>query len=496
MAKVRIRDIAVLEYSDPDGDSPIGEGPKSGEVPRRRLNKQERVEMTQRQFEAIAQLMTFARSEHDTYCRKEGTDERDPDYVTRISTAEFSFYTLEPLTLNEFEELQNRVVVRAKQMDRGIHIVLGSFAVVTEDQQVMNVVPHITCGEPTSVTLLIKNLTSAIDVRYKEQDEHGKIRTLTLLDSSCFPSDPLSITIDGKKIAFQLNNIIPCTTPGETPFLTGIDICEDHTEAIVQKNARQLVARQPHLEQHPFSHMVVSNSVYLIPQYCLGAVMHVDPILSRESCKIGAQQEHKVTFRQSFARANVHVYTVEAKPCLSLLELRQLDEVILSPLREDAEIQCHTLSSMGFGPSDESMQELLTMIREQIAMADSPQMLQGIIMILKAFIVDLSENEQMKEIKVAIEDLRSDLSRPGAQEKAARIEVEAAKIPIDDRCSTFPILLEPGLLAVMASPPLLSSKTGKEAQAAKDFKEKFHHELGKHEKVSDVTTVEKKPTLE
>ena len=319
--------------------------------------------MIERQFKSINQMMKFASDDHHTLRKKEGSDERDPDYITRISTAEFTFYTAEPLTLSEFEQLQNRIVMQAKQMDKGIHLVLGSFAVLSENKQVINVTPHIICGGPPSVSLLVKNLISPIDVHYKMYDDHGEIKTLPMFDSSCYSSQPLAITIDGKKIVFQFNNIIPCTTPGETPFLTGIDICEDHTEALVQKNAQQLLERDAHLGQQPFSHMVISNSVILIREFCLGAAMHVDPIFSSDSCKIGAKQQEHTMLKQDFANASMHVYTIEPTACFSLL---QCGEELKRPLREDIEKNFNILSAMGFGASDMPMQECLSWVREEL----------------------------------------------------------------------------------------------------------------------------------
>lgn len=486
MPNVRIRDIAVIEDLDPTGHAPVGEGPKNGAATTQRLNIQERADMIQRQFESIAQLMKFAQSDHGANCIQEGTAEKDPDYITRISTAEFNFYTIEPLNLPEFEELIDRIATQAKYMDKGVHLVLGSFAVITSNQNVINVTPHITCGEPPSVTLLVKNLTTAIDVRYKEIDDSGIIRTLPVLDSTCFPSPPLSITIDGKKTDFQLNNIIHCKTPGETPFLTAVDICEDHTEAIAKRNAQQLVANDPHLGQQPFSHMVISNSVFLIPEHCIGTPMHVDPIGSTQSCKQGVKQEHKVTFKQSFAKAYMDAFTTEAKSCSSLLEhedeLKRQTQITLSSLREKAERHNNTLSSMGFGDSDESMQEFLVRIREEITKADSPLAVEGIIRAMKMIILSLEENQQMREIKKTIHELRNESGKPtlDAQEKATRIEAAAAKIPLEDRCSSLPIPLSTELVAALAS----SSIEGTTAQTAANFKAKFHQQLEEHRKPS------------
>lgn len=71
----------------------------------------------------------------------------DENTITRVLTNEFLFYTKHLLTLNEFQILQQRIANLVKIIPENFHLILGSFAILTTDNKVMNVVPHIQSGK-------------------------------------------------------------------------------------------------------------------------------------------------------------------------------------------------------------------------------------------------------------------------------------------------------------------------------------------------------------
>ena len=83
----------------------------------------------QRLEEGISQLMDEAQKMYQDNCYKPGTAEIDDGYIARLSTNEFFFYTKEPLTLKEFEELQNKIAEKAKKLSPGVQLILASFGV-------------------------------------------------------------------------------------------------------------------------------------------------------------------------------------------------------------------------------------------------------------------------------------------------------------------------------------------------------------------------------
>src|SRR5262249_21839966 len=69
----------------------------------------------------------------------------DPDCITRLVTNEFSLYTTYPLTLEQFTYIQEGIAQFAKELPN-VHLILGSFAVMSEGGELMNVVAHVQGG--------------------------------------------------------------------------------------------------------------------------------------------------------------------------------------------------------------------------------------------------------------------------------------------------------------------------------------------------------------
>lgn len=341
-SKFKIKDIAVVALSLHWRHLPIGEAPKKGEG-YKRMTADDRVQMLERLSRGIDDLMKEALATHLDSHKVSGTDAIDPDYITRLSTNEFFFYTQEPLTLQEFKTLQQTIVTKAETLPSGIQFVFGSFAVKTPDNQVMNVVPHIICGQPASCSFLVKNLTSPLDVRYKEVDTRGSLNFLKVLDRSTAPSHMPQIDISGVAHTFTFNNIISCKTPGGETFLTALDICFDHTKGVAKSNIEQLITEDPTIINQPISHIVISNSVNLEPKYSLGWVMHVDPQNSQQQCKDFTEQTEKgVRGPRFFGKDEIAVFDLSPKPCQTLEELRYLPEQMA--------IAAEALMKLKFGP--------------------------------------------------------------------------------------------------------------------------------------------------
>lgn len=196
-------------------------------------------------------------------------------------------------------------------MSEGVQLILGSFGVKTDDGKVMNVTPHISCGNPPEFQLIVKSNTSSVDVRYKEPDGMGGMDTLPVLDNRK-PSIPMpQITIDGKVKDFGFNNIISCKTPGGTQFLTAVDICLDHDYGVAKKNYQELIKKDPEILKQPISHVVVSNWIPIDKTNSLGSsVMHVDPVCSPQGCKQGIAQQKSAPRKLEFGNDLVTVFNV------------------------------------------------------------------------------------------------------------------------------------------------------------------------------------------
>ena len=178
-----IQDNAVIARITTE--NPVGEVLRKGDpIPASPMTSLERKDMLKHLEISISELMDIAEDTYKANCYKPGTTDVDPDYITRLSSNEFFFYTKEPLTLKEFEELQNKIAAKATTLPPGVHLILSSFAVKTDDDKVMSVTPHITCGKPPGFQFIVKNNTSSVDVRYKIPDDDGETKTLAVLDAN------------------------------------------------------------------------------------------------------------------------------------------------------------------------------------------------------------------------------------------------------------------------------------------------------------------------
>ena len=319
-----IKDIAVVAVSEgglpPIGEAPVGMSPS----PTSLMVPDERAAMIDRLQGSVFQLMDKALGIHDENSYILGSSTRDPLYITRISTNEFFYYTQEPLALEEFERLHNKIADKAKTLPSGIQLILGSFAVKTADNSVMNVTPHITCGATPDIHFIMKNHTSTIDVRYKVPSSSGEFReTLGVLDVTTHDaSAPMPrITINGKTKEFTFNNIVPCKTPDGTPFITGVDVCCDQLYGIARFNYEKLKKSHPAIVEQPVSYVVISNFVYLDKVASLSSeVMHVDPISSPRACKSDVAQISDNSLEGTFGRQRAITYVLAPTRLTSHLE--------------------------------------------------------------------------------------------------------------------------------------------------------------------------------
>lgn len=288
-----IQDIAVVACTNQG--IPIGEAfrPDVQEThhPLYPMMPDERESMLFRLKSSIYELMDESHRTFKANCKRPNTSEIDPEYMTRLSTNEFFFYTLEPLTLTEFEVLQNEIAKKAKTLPSGIQLILSSFAVKTADDHVMNVTPHITCGPQPDFNFLVKNYTSDIDVHYKLFGNIGP--PLNILDinninklKSCLPS----INVNGMVKEFTFYNLIRCQSPNGTPFLTAVDICLDHDYGVAKTNVEALCSSYPDMLNQYISQVVVSNSMKIMNYHSFDThPMLADPYSSH--CKKNVEQE-------------------------------------------------------------------------------------------------------------------------------------------------------------------------------------------------------------
>lgn len=404
---VKIRDIAVVKRLELY--NPVGEAPKAGEATTPPMTDIERKAMCDRLTDCLSTLIEHAKSDH---VAKRPAD--DQDYITRLSTNEFYFYTKEPLTLAEFEQLQNHIADKMKEAPTGVQMILGSFSVKTAENKVMNVTPHVTSGNPPDFHFIVKNQTSSIDVRYKGAD--GMF--LTPFDiRHAKEADSPKIKIQGQDVSFTFNNVIRSKSPGDRPFYTLIDVCLDHAHGIAKRNFKQVA--EAIQEEIDVSHVVVSNSIPLQYQHCVGQIMHVDPVYTHTGARAGVvQQSEAVTFAHDFGSEKTYCYGVSPTACMDYTAHQQF------------EAKLATLISLSAGKDD---QEMNAYIGKCIAEWEAdPEKKEAILAKIEQVITGLNKPINL-EIASIIKGFKDSWTPLGTGKKASRIENALAQVPIEQR---------------------------------------------------------------
>ncbi|MDF1678505.1 MAG: hypothetical protein P1U32_07420 [Legionellaceae bacterium] len=301
MPNVSIRDIAVLAKAASTASPCAGEAPGKGET-YSEVSPEARADAVARLQTSIFTLMDNAEQVH---LQQVANDPDSDNYITRLSTNEFFFYTKAPLMLEEFQRLQEALLQKAATLPNGIHLALASFAVEIPDQGVMNVTPFIVCGDPVKAQFIVKNHTSAIDVTY--QTDLGV--TKKHLDRDNFSRIEPHMTLSGNRYPLSLHNVVPCQTSGGELFLTAVDICFDHIKDVTRINLDTTIKEKPETLAQPISQIVLSNSVALAVNDCIGHVMHTDPYLSKV-VRDEVEQESVMEISLPFGNDKVMMYTL------------------------------------------------------------------------------------------------------------------------------------------------------------------------------------------
>lgn len=131
-----------------------------------------KVSNVQRISDHIAFLADIANKQHelDNFQRNDTSGKlelKNVNNVTRLSLNEFSLYTAnKPLTMDEFKELNEKIVELASNLQDNLHLALGSIPVLGPDNQVFNMVIYAQCGENAEIKSFAKSVPSDIDAVY------------------------------------------------------------------------------------------------------------------------------------------------------------------------------------------------------------------------------------------------------------------------------------------------------------------------------------------
>ncbi len=224
--------------------------------------------------------------------------------ITRLITNEFFFYTKKPLSIQEFQQLQQKIADLAAKQPENLHLILASFAVITPKGEVMNVAAHVECGQPPKLNFIVKNNPSGIDPVYREETQPGQFVYRRNVSKAFSTISNLTVTVDAESRPFSFNNVFECKTAGGIPYLSCVDICLDHIVGVAKQNLLEMAA--PYPAGTLCSHIVVSNYTELTSEHCLSSsVTHADPVRSHINCKKMAEIQSQTSSEQDMLKPQI-----------------------------------------------------------------------------------------------------------------------------------------------------------------------------------------------
>lgn len=209
--------------------------------------------------------------------------------------------------MEQFQNLQQRISDFAKVHPENLHFVLGSFAVLTPDNKVMNIVPQIQCGSAPIFHFIVKNSTTSIDPIYQNHPQNVSAEEGDDIAD-------LKITIDNQECPLSFQNLHICKSANQIEFISGIDICADTgLTAMRIKNKKEAEEILPSL----VSHIVVSNSLDMT-SLPFDILTHADPCYSHKKLNYNTNQTFLMTMDLGFGTP-AYIYQNNALPCSKVL---------------------------------------------------------------------------------------------------------------------------------------------------------------------------------
>lgn len=284
---VVIQDIVIVSKALPRSPVPAGEfGDMRADEPSQAI----------RLFALIKNIVERTAFKHRLrHCDSQNQLKPDKkNHITRAITNEFFFYTKTPLSIKEFEHLQEKIFKLAQQQPENLYCILSSFAVKTPENTLMNVVVHLECGKKPKIQYIVKNYPSVLDPTYIEKSKDGSV-ALKNVNARTHDLSNYQMVIDNEKYSFSYDSIVECKTNGGEGFFVSINICQDYLLTVpakqLGKKIEMMIAQLTQgtrSEPIPtrYSRVITSDVTSLLPEDN-SQVTHADPIFSLTDCKPG-----------------------------------------------------------------------------------------------------------------------------------------------------------------------------------------------------------------
>jgi hypothetical protein len=241
------------------------------------------VPVVSRLIDQIQFLADLARLHHQKqYCDLENGNYKIKNqylnHITRLSLSEFSLYTSKPLTLQEFVLIFEQIQTIASACEENIHLLLSSFAVINETNEILNLSLYVQGGKEPKFEVFSKGAPSSIDVAYENSTNFTQQKTdLRTIGVSQFISNQ-----DENIKTISAKSVFTIVTKGGAKYKQAVDVCRDNANMhSLSLFSDDLAARKTDAFSFipdQVNQIVTSNSIHFTPDSRLSeTVVHVDP---------------------------------------------------------------------------------------------------------------------------------------------------------------------------------------------------------------------------
>lgn len=336
--QVKIQNIIALHKSHGERGFPISENDRG---PVTRL------------LEYVQSLVKLTERKH----LEELDQETENELVSRLILNEFSLYTKQALTVEDYKRFIQGVNEIAATLPPNIHLVLATLPVIWTDGKQYNVGLHVQSprkkGSNPKLHHFYKRTPARSDPKYERESffdryelydiKHDYRNASTMYSPEVVLADTVITTKNQYKGAIRVK-----TAEGSS-FIVAIEICLEHHKGLAIADTKSLIAALKGWKveiSDKASHIVSSDTICLQQEKLIGKPTHADWIFSKTD---KAQPE---SFRSTFGdRTNVFVYPPEVVEGFKNVEVSQIPG-ILPPVKSTREKIADTISTLKTGMHD------------------------------------------------------------------------------------------------------------------------------------------------
>lgn len=250
-------------------------------------------------IETIAKVAdTFHQSQGKSRTRKyekNPDDNSSPDnIITRLITPEYSLYTRNPLSLKDYTSLISTIEEIASLLHENVHLVLSSFAVRTEQNDLLNITLYIECGEEPIIHPVCKSHAQPNhEISFDKKLKPFSQREYKWSQEEINEEKLLAVEfIAAENMIIPNKSVFKIETKGGAAYIQALDICFDHYMQHSKVLLDKMVAMNFEIDSESMplyiDYLLSSNFIPVIEDSLpdRSNISHVNPVDTLRSVKL------------------------------------------------------------------------------------------------------------------------------------------------------------------------------------------------------------------